>query len=85
MDTEFLILYLALGIVAVLMIAVLIMLFSILSKVEKLAQGGGRSFEASPYNRVNIGGNAGGTVFCTQCATQYDASQKNCPRCGKSR
>ena len=81
MDTEFLILYLALGIVAVLMIAVLIMLFSILSKVEKIAQSGGRSFEASPYNRMN----AGGTVFCTQCATQYDASQPNCPRCGKPR
>lgn len=84
MSTEFIILYLALGIVAVLMIAVMVLLFSILSKVEKLEKNGGRAPEASPYNRMSSGA-ASATVFCTQCATQYDAAHKVCPRCGKPR
>ena len=35
-----------------------------------------------PYQAQSQGGNI---VFCRHCATQYDASQSYCPRCGSPR
>ena len=94
MYPEFIAIYVMLAIVIVMLGAVLICL------IKLMKNGVGRtsaysapqpSYDAyygqqyqQPY-QPQYQQQAGGVVFCKQCATQFDASQAYCPNCGTRR
>lgn len=102
---EFLPIYIGLGVLFVLMVAILVLLILVLQKVKKDAPtrtseyqlgaypqnyGGNApttpsSYSQPPVGNVSYGSGYGSVVFCKNCATQYDASAKCCPRCGTPR
>lgn len=76
MYTEFLIIYIGLGILALLGIAILILLIMLLKK----DQGG-----YIPQNNNYTPTPTGNIVFCKKCAAEFDSSQRACPKCGTPR
>ena len=90
MYTEFIIIFILLGIVTVVSILNLVLLILI-------KKDGGVSNRTSSvpfqyqnnYMNQNMGqGQAqgsGSVVFCRNCATQYDAIMTRCPKCGTPR
>jgi len=79
MYPEFIAIYVGLGILAIMMVAVLVLLI-ILLRQEK------GTITKSKSNVSNNGNQTSGTVvFCKNCATQFDASQHTCPKCGTPR
>ncbi len=94
MYPEFIIIYVMLAIV----IALLGVAIFFLLRLTK--NGGGSSYSPAPQqeptynndpyqqyqqNYAQSYASQGGVVFCQKCATQYDASQGYCPRCGARR
>jgi len=73
MYPEFVGLYVCLGIVILLLLAVLAFLFVLLGKLRGV--NGGKA--AAP--------SAAGVVFCRSCQKQFPANQGICPHCGASR
>lgn len=82
MYTEFIIIYIGLGILAVLAIAILVMLI-LLFKREQV----GYIQQSNNYTPVNQTATTttGNIVFCKKCATEFDSSQRTCPKCGTPR
>ena len=82
MYTEFLIIYIILGILTLLGIAILILLI----KFIKNDQGTYVPKNNSYTPNINVSSMpAGNVVFCKKCAAQFDSSQRICPRCGTPR
>ena len=83
MYIEFVISYVLIGLLA-LLLAVVIVLQCII--IKKLSQKSSHSQEQSysAYSKSNAYNNRGIAV-CRNCATQFDSTQSQCPRCGTSR
>ena len=82
MYIEFVISYILIGILAVLL-AVVIALQCIIIKKMSRANKSTQKTVYNPYSKGTsyTGGNRG-IAICKNCATQFDSSQSNCPRCG---
>lgn len=82
MYTEFLIIYIGLGVLALLGIAILILLIKLLKNDQGgyVPQKGNYSpnFKPAPMP-------GGSIVFCKKCAAEFDSTQRVCPRCGTPR
>ena len=79
MYTEFIIIFVLLGIVALLLLTVLILQCVILKKLSSGKKKAAQQPSASVYA---IGR---GTAICRNCATQFAANEKVCPKCGTTR
>ncbi len=83
MYPEFIAIYVGLGVVAALLIAAIVLLLMVLSKLKNL---GGSQRSYTPPRNTNPGySSAMGVVFCDHCGTQFDGATKVCPRCGTPR
>ena len=85
MYTEFLIIYIMLGVLILLAIIGIVLLIAVL---KKAGSGTNRSrYQAQPpmYQQMNPGTAAGGVAFCKNCGSQFNASLRVCPRCGSPR
>ena len=84
MYTEFIIMYVGLGIVIALQIALTVIGILIL---KKLGKGNARpvSYPARPAAGAAPAATAASTVFCRGCAKQFDGSMRFCPYCGTTR
>lgn len=83
MYIEFLIIYIGMGALFLLSITILILLIVLLRKngdtyVPKYSN-------SVPQSTVQTTVPSGNIVFCKKCATEFDASQRFCPRCGTPR
>lgn len=82
MYTEFIIMYIGLGVLILLAIAILVLLIVLLNKEPKV-------YAPKSYNSVSQGAQTynvtGNIVFCKKCATQFNSSQRACPKCGTPR
>lgn len=77
MYPEFVAIYIGLAVIFVLLAVVLVLQIVVLSKL-----GRGGSAPRSNYSQAAAGGNL---AFCKNCATQFNASQRCCPKCGTPR
>jgi len=77
MYPEFIAIYVGLAVIFALLVVVLVLLAVVLAKLGK-----GRSASRSNYTQSTAGGNL---AFCKNCATQFNASQRCCPKCGTPR
>lgn len=84
MYTEFVIMYVGLGIVIALQIALTVIGILIL---KKLGKGSVRpvSYPARPTAGAAPAAAAASTVFCRGCAKQFDGAMRFCPYCGTTR
>ena len=84
MYIEFVIGYILLGVVATLLVAVIVLLCIILKKISRL---GTRPLEIaySPYSKSNVYSSDCGIAICRNCAAQFDAAHRVCPKCGVPR
>lgn len=90
MYTEFIIIFILLGIVTVVSILNLVLLILI-----KKDGDGSNKMSSAPFQYLNNYMNqnmgqgqvqgTGSVVFCRNCATQYDATMTRCPKCGTPR
>lgn len=82
MYPEFVAIYIGLGVLALMMIAVIILLIVLLNK-----SSGTNTYknEKKMYSLNQQQAANGKVVFCRNCATQFDASQHCCPKCGTQR
>lgn len=82
MYTEFLIIYIALGVLFLMLAAVIVMLIMILKK-----DGGMYIPQNNNYNNppIQTAAPTGNVVFCKKCAAEFDSSQRVCPKCGTPR
>ena len=79
MYPEFIAIYVGLGVLALMLAAVIVM------QIVLLKRGQGTKQSQIKYPTANNLQNTGSIVFCKNCATQFDASQKVCPHCGTPR
>lgn len=80
MYPEFIPIYVGLGILLIMMIVVLVLLISLIRNNTRTPN--------KPYRKrksANEPLQHGSTAFCKNCATQFDASQPYCPKCGTPR
>ena len=100
MYTEFIIIYVMLGVALVLLLAAVILLITLLKKVGSRPAAPSVSYGAPAAQpgyaaQPNAGGympqsNVGGyaapsMVYCKRCGSQYSAAQRVCPKCGTPR
>ncbi len=81
MYPEFIAIYVGLGVLAAILIAVLVLVIVTLKKVSGLT---GRK-SAPAYHGGGMAQPSGNVVFCRNCATQFDARERVCPKCGTPR
>lgn len=81
---EFTPIYIGMAATLVLLLAVLVLVIIALVKVGRLAKGGRGSVKAVYGGKTGIQ-SYGSVVFCKSCATEYEASEKCCPKCGTPR
>lgn len=83
MYTEFLIMYIGLGVLILLAIAILILLIVLVRRDSGsyIPRTGSMASQSTTQSFVP----SGNIVFCKKCATEFDASQRCCPRCGTPR
>lgn len=77
MYPEFIIIYVALGIITILLAAVIVLLILLLRRTRTDNTG------YTPADKVKI--NSTGIAFCKNCATPFNASTGVCPKCGTPR
>lgn len=77
MYPEFIPIYVGLAIIIVLLVVILILVLKRPSNRGTMPKGNA-SHNMSEHNGGNI-------VFCKNCATQFEASQRYCPKCGTPR
>ncbi len=94
MYAEFIIIYVLLSVAILMLGAVLFLLIKLLMGGNKSV--GAVSYQQPQYQQVQYQQvqyqqpqyqqvQPGSVVFCQRCATQYDASQAYCPKCGTRR
>ncbi len=84
MYTEFKIIYVCMGVLAILLLACIALLVLILRKLNN-GNANQRTFNPAPKNAGASYGSGMGVVFCANCGTQYDGTTKVCPKCGSTR
>ena len=84
MYIEFFIIYVLLGVLALLMAAAIILLCMIL---KRLGQSRIIYTKEARARMLSSGGRSdgAGVAFCSVCATRYDATYPVCPKCGAPR
>lgn len=80
MYKEFIFIYVALTILLIAMVLQIVLLVLILKKQSGIRQKEKRNMAATAQNVM-----IPSVVFCPTCATQYDANERFCPRCGTPR
>jgi len=86
--TEFIIIFIGLGILLMFSIANLILLIVLLKRGNDMPVRSFNNFTPTPTgyeSQAPKAGMGGNIVFCKKCATEFDASQKYCPKCGTAR
>lgn len=78
MYLEFIAIYVGLGVLAVLLIAVLILMIVLLKKMNQPQNFGARQMTGAYES-------AGTIVFCKRCGAKFEAAQRVCPQCGTLR
>lgn len=76
MYPEFIAIYVGLGILFVMLIIIMVLLIVLLKKNGKNEMNS--KVNSMIYSSRSI-------AFCKNCATQFDASQRCCPKCGTPR
>ena len=84
MYTEFLIIYIMLGVLILLMIVAVILLIAVLKKTGSNSSRN-RYQQQMPTYQQGAQNSAGGVAFCKNCGSQFNASLRVCPRCGTPR
>ena len=64
---------------------VVIIILLMINLIVMIKRTSGRNIASKKNMSYNIAAGGGNIVFCKSCATQYDASQHCCPRCGTAR
>lgn len=89
MYIEYIIIFIALGVIIALLIPMLIMLIMLYKDKDLNTPVYNRNTPAKEKEQKNIKSEnapkSNKVVFCRHCATQFDASQKICPQCGTQR
>lgn len=82
MYTEFIIMYIGLGVLILLAIAILVLLILLFKKEQNVyIPQSHNSFTQNSQAPVT----SGNIVFCKKCATEFNSSQRACPKCGTPR
>lgn len=88
MYSEFVTIYVGLGIVIVLLAVLIVLAVLILKKIGSrpvaapVSRGARTAVGATPAGVQNAGT---GTVFCRSCSKQFDGAMRFCPHCGSAR
>lgn len=82
MYPEFIAIYVALGVLFVMLAAVIVMLIMLLKKGNDVYIPRNNTYNPSIQTAAAATGNL---VFCKRCAAEFDASQRVCPKCGTPR
>lgn len=82
MYPEFVAIYVGLGVLALMMITVIILMIVLLNR--SLGTNAYKN-EKKMYSLNQQQAAGGKVVFCRNCAMQFDASQRCCPKCGTQR
>lgn len=82
MYPEFIAIYIGLGVLSILQIGTIILVILLLKK-----NGGSHNEYPAQKNNytLNNQSKSSGVALCVNCGTQFDATHKVCPRCGKPR
>lgn len=82
MYAEFIIIYVLLGIIALMLVTAVVMLAMVLRKLANNGAVGARgNFSAASPNQNSDNG----VAFCRRCAARFDANTRICPKCGTPR
>lgn len=81
MYPEFVAIYVCLGILVILVVVIMVLIIMLLHKLNNIGSGK-NSYYANQVGNVK---NQMGVVFCKKCTTQFDATERFCPRCGTPR
>ncbi|MCM1499974.1 MAG: hypothetical protein NC124_16040 [Clostridium sp.] len=81
MYTEFIIIYVGIGVMLLLQVVLLIVMLVLLKEMKKQKDKRNRMISAAG----NYAGSGSSIVFCTNCATQYAGTERFCPKCGAAR
>lgn len=78
MYPEFALIYILLFVCIALLLVLIVLAARILSKIGRTQAAKPAPAAQAPYAQGNV-------VFCKNCAAQFDASQRYCPKCGTPR
>lgn len=81
MYTEFVALYVGIGVIVILQIVLLIILILLLKRVGEMRNKGKRIYSASE-NQIKQGASI---VFCSNCGMGFESTEIICPKCGMVR
>lgn len=81
---EFTPIYVGIAVIFALLLVIIVLLIMVLMRVRKQA-GGERSNVKAIYGGKTGAPPSGNVAFCRNCATEFEASEKNCPKCGTPR
>ena len=84
MYTEFVIIYIGMGILALLSIASIALLIIVMKKMGNGFSGNPERYSSKPQNYGHNNAQVG-VVFCKNCGTQFDGATHVCPKCGTPR
>lgn len=87
MYPEFIAIYVSLGILAAMMVAVIVLLFILIRKVSSGSPAKVNSVHIQGQNNDNTSQSSASfnVAFCSNCGTRYDAQTRVCPKCGTPR
>lgn len=83
MYAEFIIIYVALGAIAIMLAVVIALLIIVLKRINSAKPARMNNVEHSFAS--NVKANSNRIAFCKKCAAQFDASTGVCPKCGTPR
>lgn len=84
MYTEFIIIYIGVGISVLLSIVSVVLLLKLLKRTggSRYGNAGGFADKPQSYGTQSV---KTGVVFCKYCGTRFDAATRVCPKCGTPR
>ena len=84
MYTEFIVIFIGLGILFVMLAAIIVLLIILLRK-SKQSVSVSRNRQRNLVQNFSSMAETGNVVFCKRCAAQFSASEHCCPKCGALR
>lgn len=88
MYPEFIAIYVGLGVLAAMLLAVIVMLIMLMKKFSGQSSYKSVPIKAAPVNVMQnhpIQQSGAGVVFCKSCQNQFAANANSCPHCGTIR
>lgn len=85
MYLEFIVIYICLGVIIALGIAILAMLIKINNSNDSFPVQTHNKFIKKNSQKVPNDSQDSNLAFCKKCATQFNASERFCPKCGTPR